>query len=175
MSKEQDVVLDHANEADGIEEYDNALPAWWLGLFYFTIAWGVIYGIHYHFVGHRSQVGEYNAEIQAANEKWPQQAVVMTVADVTPDAVDAGADIYKTNCIGCHGPELKGGIGPDLTDSTWIHGGSIEEITKTITEGVPAKGMITWGPILGPQKVAQVAAFVFQTHQNAQGAATGGQ
>lgn len=172
MSKERDVVLGHGDEADGIEEYDNALPAWWLGLFYFTIAWGVVYGIHYHFVGMRSQVSEYDAEMLAANEKWPQKDIVVTASDITPEAVDAGAQIYASSCVGCHGPELKGGIGPDLTDATWIHGGSIEAINKTITEGVPDKGMITWGPILGPQKVAQVAAFIYQKSQSSGAAPT---
>ena len=161
MSREnQDVPMGHSDEADGIEEYDNALPAWWLGLFYFTIAWAIVYGVHYHFVAGRSQAGEYLAEVQAAEARWPAPDPA-TVAAADPKVLaEAGKAIYMTNCIGCHGPELKGGIGPDLTDGEWIHGGSIESITKVITEGVPEKGMLTWGPILGPEKVAQVAAYI---------------
>ena len=45
-------------------------------------------------------------------------------------------------------------------DTVWIHGGKPEEIVHTITTGVAAKGMPTWGPILGPQKIAQVAAYI---------------
>lgn len=159
MSKNYtDQVLGHAAESDGIEEYDNPLPAWWLGLFYFSIGWGVVYFADYHLVNDRSQTGYYEAELADANTRWPQKAVASKVGDA--DAVAKGGEIYTQNCIGCHGPELKGGIGPDLTDATWIHGGTIEDITRTITNGVPEKGMVTWGPILGPEKIAQVAAFL---------------
>ena len=153
-----DKVLGHSAESDGIEEYDNPLPAWWLGLFYFTIGWGIVYLVNYHFVSQTSQTAQYTAEVAEADVRWPQKAVASKVGDA--DAVAKGAEIFTQNCVGCHGPDLHGGIGPDLTDATWIHGGTIEDITKTISEGVPAKGMITWGPILGPEKIAQVAAFV---------------
>lgn len=159
-----DQVLGHADEADGIEEYDNRLPRWWVGLFLFTVAWSPAYAVHYHFVAERSQAREYNQEMAAAAEKWPQ----MSAADaanmvVTDDILAEGKAIYMTNCVACHGPNLEGGIGANLTDSEWIHGGTREEITATITNGVPAKGMPTWGPVLGPEKVAKVAAFVHKT------------
>ena len=38
MASDKDKVLGHGVEADGIEEYDNQLPLWWLGLFAFTVA-----------------------------------------------------------------------------------------------------------------------------------------
>lgn len=155
----RDQVLGHADEADGIEEYDNPLPAWWVGLFIVTIIFAVVYGADYHFVSKRSQASTYDAEVAAAEARWPQKAEVAAVT-VTPEMVEAGRAIFQTNCIACHGPELKGGVGPDLTDSTWIHGGTYADISKTITNGVPDKGMLTWGPILGPEKISQVAAFV---------------
>ena len=61
-----DQILGHSDEADGIEEYDNALPAWWLGLFAFTVVFGVLYTVDYHFISQRSQVKEYAAELEAA-------------------------------------------------------------------------------------------------------------
>jgi cytochrome c oxidase cbb3-type subunit III len=161
MSRTRDQVLGHADEADGIEEYDNALPTWWLGLLYFTIAWAIVYGAHYHFVAERSQVGAYDQEVAAAAVAWPAPDPAALVSAASgEDAVEAGKAVYAANCVGCHGPELKGGIGPDLTDTTWIHGGTLTDINQVITKGVPEKGMLTWGPILGPQKVAQVAAYV---------------
>jgi cytochrome c oxidase cbb3-type subunit 3 len=157
--KKKDQLLGHAADNDGIDEYDNPLPDWWLGMFILTILWAVGYLVDYHFISDRSQEKYYLAEVEAAKEQWPQQAVAAVA--VTPEAVAAGEAIFKQNCVGCHGAELKGGIGPDLTDSAWIHGGSLTEIRTTVTNGVPEKGMLTWGPILGPEKVAQVSAFVY--------------
>jgi cytochrome c oxidase cbb3-type subunit 3 len=167
----RDRVLGHADESDGIEEYDNPLPNWWLGLFYLTIVWAVLYGIHYHFVAGRSQPTALAAELAAAEAKWPKQAAAAaaTTVDVTPEAVAAGKEIYTANCVSCHGAELLGGIGPNLVDTTWIHGGAPDQILATITNGVPEKGMLTWGPILGPEKVAQVAAYVVSQHRAATG------
>jgi len=173
VSKEimRDRVLGHADEADGIEEYDNPLPDWWLGLFYLTIVWALAYAVHYHFIAHRSQPGRLAAEMADADRRWPQQAAAAQAAtlQITDAAVDAGEEIYKANCVACHGPDMKGGIGPNLLDTVWIHGGSPEQILHTITVGVPDKGMLTWGPILGPEKVSQVAAYVVHENREATG------
>lgn len=155
----KDQVLGHADEADGIEEYDNALPDWWLGLFWLTIVFAIAYTAHYHLIAHRSQVKELAAELAAATVRWPQAAAPARLV-VTPELARKGAAVFQANCTGCHGVDLKGGIGPNLTDDTWIHGGRPEQIVQTITNGVAAKGMPTWGPILGPEKINQVAAYI---------------
>jgi cytochrome c oxidase cbb3-type subunit 3 len=173
VSKEiqRDRVLGHAAEADGIEEFDNPMPNWWLGLFYLTIVWAVLYAAHYHFIAHRSQPGKLAAEMAEADRRWPRQAAAAaaTVVEVTHEAVEAGEAVYKANCVPCHGAELTGGIGPSLVDTIWIHGGTPEAILHTITAGVPEKGMLTWGPILGPEKVALVAAYVVDKNREATG------
>lgn len=158
--KERDQLMGHGAENDGIEEYDNPLPDWWLGLFFFCIVWAIGYTIDYHLVSDRSQEGTYLAEMEAAKQQWPPPAAP-GAADLSPEALAKGEEIYKTNCTACHGGALEGGIGPNLADAEWIHGGTLAEITKTVTDGVPDKGMLTWGPILGPEKVAQVSAFVY--------------
>ncbi len=162
----RDRVLGHAAEADGIEEYDNPLPNWWLGLFYFTIVWAVGYSLYYHVLADRSLAKAYAAEVEEARRRWPVAPAGGRAGEVviTRETVEAGKAIYQANCVPCHGADLKGGIGPNLLDSTWIHGGTPADILRTITNGVPEKGMLTWGPILGPEKVAQVAAYV--VHQN---------
>ncbi|HEX6558335.1 MAG TPA: c-type cytochrome [Longimicrobiales bacterium] len=163
--KPRDQVLGHADESDGIEEYDNALPDWWLGLLWFTIIWAFAYTLHYHVIAHRSQVKTLAAEMKAADQRWPREAAAVEFVP-THDMAEAGEDVFKANCVGCHGAELKGGIGPNLRDSVWIHGGRPEDVLRTITNGVPPKGMPTWGPILGPEKVKQVAAYVLSKHDD---------
>jgi cytochrome c oxidase cbb3-type subunit 3 len=160
VSKDTNRVLGHADESDGIEEYDNPLPDWWLGLLWFTVIWAVAYGVHYHFIGNRSQEGRLAAEMQAAEVQWPVEAAAAVSFAITPEAVAAGEAIYTQNCAMCHGAELEGGIGTALNDTEWIHGHDSEDVIRIITEGVPEKGMLTWGPILGPEKVNQVAAYV---------------
>jgi cytochrome c oxidase cbb3-type subunit 3 len=168
VSKAQvrDQVLGHADESDGIEEYDNPMPNWWLGLFYITIVWAVLYAAHYHFIAKRSQPGHLAAEMAEADRRWPREAAAAQAATLvmSEEAVEAGEGIYQANCVSCHAADLSGGIGPSLVDTVWIHGGSPEAVLATITNGVPEKGMLTWGPILGPEKVAQVAAYI--VHKN---------
>lgn len=160
MSKVTDQVLGHADEADGIEEYDNPLPDWWLGILWFTIIWTPIYIGWYHFTGNRSQEARLAAEVAAAQLKWPQKELDAGAIDLGAASVAEGKEIYAQNCVGCHGAALEGGIGPSLKDSVWIHGGSKEAILATITNGVTEKGMPNWGQMIGPEKVAKVTAYV---------------
>jgi cytochrome c oxidase cbb3-type subunit 3 len=160
LSKDTNRILGHADEADGIEEYDNPLPDWWVGLLWLTVIWAVGYGVWYHFIGDKSQEGFLAAEMQAAEFHWPEQATADVEFAITPEAVAAGEAVYTQNCLMCHGAELEGGIGTALNDDEWIHGGEVEDVIRIITEGVPEKGMLTWGPILGPEKINQVAAYV---------------
>jgi cytochrome c oxidase cbb3-type subunit III len=157
--KPRDQVLGHGDEADGIEEYDNPLPDWWLGLFWLTIVWALGYTLHYHFIAERSQEKALAAELAAAEVRWPQSGEAGAFV-VTDALATAGEAVYQTNCAACHGARLDGGIGPALADGEWIHGGEPEQVLHTIMEGVPAKGMPGWGPILGPERVKQVAAYI---------------
>lgn len=164
MSKETNRVLGHGAEADGIEEYDNPLPDWWLGLFIGTIVWAFAYTIHYHVLADRSPVKALAEEMAAARERWPEAAPGVAAVPTDEESIHAGETIYQENCTGCHGVALQGGIGPSLVDSVWIHGGRPEDVAQVITMGVLEKGMPTWGPILGPEKIGRVAAYV--VHQN---------
>lgn len=79
-------------------------------------------------------------------------------ADAKP--FEIGAAIYKTNCVACHKPDGGGLVGPNLTDEFWVHGGSLEKVIGTITEGVPAKGMIAWKAQLKPKEIEAVARYI---------------
>jgi cytochrome c oxidase cbb3-type subunit 3 len=175
VSKDTNRLLGHSDEADGIDEYDNPLPDWWVGMFWLTIVWALGYGLWYHVVTDRSQVKVLAAEMAAAEARYPAQAASLAAAtaafEVTPEAVAAGETVYAQNCIACHGIALEGGIGPTFLDDEWLHGGQSADILRTITEGVPAKGMVPWGGILSPEQINQVAAFVISKHSEATGRA----
>ena len=100
-----------------------------------------------------------------ADRRWPRQAAAAAAIDRGSDAGERSRPARRSTrptASPATAPTCKGGIGPNLLDTIWIHGGKPEEILHTITVGVPEKGMLTWGPILGPEKVAQVAAYVVE-------------
>jgi len=173
VSTETNRILGHSDEADGIDEYDNPLPDWWVGLFWFTIVWAVAYFSWYHLIADRSQVKNLAEEMAAAEAAYPEQAAAAAAnaADftITPEAVAAGQAVFTQNCVACHGADLQGIIGPSFLDDEWLHGGQASDILHTITVGVPEKGMVPWGGILSPEQINQVAAFVITKNSEATG------
>jgi cytochrome c oxidase cbb3-type subunit III len=163
--KDKDRLLGHADEADGIEEYDNPLPDWWVGLFWLTIIWAIAYTLHYHVIGGRSQENELAAELARAEARWPASGETGEFI-VTEELARAGRAVYQANCAACHGMTLDGGIGVALNDGEWIHGGSPQEVLRVVVEGVPARGMPAWGPILGPERARQVTAYVLSQQKD---------
>ena len=162
--KPKDQLLDHCY--DGIQEYDNPMPRWWVITFWATIIFAVAYALNLGGIGvGTGRIAAYQqemAEFKAAHPdtKAPDPAALLAaVAD--EHEVSEGKGIFTKNCIACHGPDGGGIIGPNLTDDYWIHGGKIEEIGMTVSAGVPAKGMPTWGKILKPKEVEEVVAYVW--------------
>jgi cytochrome c oxidase cbb3-type subunit 3 len=100
---------------------------------------------------------------------WPEEEAGSVEFAMTDQAIQAGQEVYDANCYMCHGTGLEGGIGPSFLDDEWIHGGSPQDVIRIITEGVPEKGMLTWGPILGAEKVNQAAAYVLAKNAEALG------
>jgi cytochrome c oxidase cbb3-type subunit 3 len=75
-------------------------------------------------------------------------------------AIEQGHDMFvNMNCAGCHGYDLKGGMGPDLTDTYWRYGGSPADIFKSIFEGRP-QGMPAWGRSIPPAMIWKVVAYI---------------
>lgn len=165
--EEKALLLDHSY--DGIVELDNHLPPWLVNVFYVTIAFGVIYFTYYTVLGiGKTQIEEYSEEqriaaIQIAD--WNALALTSidenTVTfDATPQALESGQKIYDTNCVACHASDGGGGIGPNLTDEYWIHGGSISEIFSVVKYGVVEKGMIPWQDQLSPEEMQNVSSYI---------------
>jgi cytochrome c oxidase cbb3-type subunit 3 len=160
------LLLDH--NYDGIQELDNNLPRWWVWLFYITIIYAAIYLVYYH-VAHTGNLSaaEYDQEMKAGNEI---KAAAMgkfesSIPTLTPstDAVvlDSGRQTYAKFCAPCHRADGGGLVGPNLTDSYWIHGSNFTDNVTIIWNGVPAKGMITWKAILKPDEIYSVASYIY--------------
>ncbi len=82
------------------------------------------------------------------------------------EAAAAGKMLFrKMNCVGCHGYDLTGGMGPDLTDDSWLYGGRPGEIFHTIFEGTP-RGMPSWKSQLTPDEIWQLVTFIQSKHAN---------
>ncbi|MFO1054736.1 MAG: cbb3-type cytochrome c oxidase N-terminal domain-containing protein [Planctomycetota bacterium] len=158
------------HEFDGIQEFDNHLPNWWLWTFYGACIFAFFYWLYYHGYGFgKSPMDNYRAEAAAA-----QAAAVETMftddelraASKDAAVVKAGSELFTANCVACHAPNaggiLNGALlpGPNLTDNAWIHGGAPMQIFATVWKGVPEKGMVTWGPVLGKERIRSVVAYV---------------
>jgi len=161
-----DRVLDH--DYDGIQEYDNRLPNWWLYTLWGAIVFGVFYWLYFQTTGVGILPGE-RYELDMAKAAEAQLAAMegqeltddslLLMADVS-DRVAEGQELFKQFCVVCHLDQGQGSVGPNLTDNYWIHGGKPTQIHTTITVGVPDKGMAAWGNQLGPKRVLDVTAFV---------------
>jgi cytochrome c oxidase cbb3-type subunit 3 len=166
----RDELLDH--DADGIREFDNALPRWWLYGFYLTIAFAGVYMVNYHVLptplwGKAGMVAEYEAELQAAPRPLPMATANGVKLAVLSDqaSLAEGRQIFdgpSNVCASCHRPDLGGLIGPDLTDDYWRHGCSIESVVASVKVGYPQKGMLPFGTgkPLDDEQVLKVASYI---------------
>ncbi len=154
---------------DGIVEHDNPLPTWWLWTFFLTIIFSFIYVLHYEFAGGptleqelevaMTQLEQVQAQSTAAAPIETEDSLVAAFGN--NDVLQLGAAQYSTKCASCHGPQLQGLIGPNLTDKFWIHGnGSRMAILKVIREGIPEKGMPPWGPVMKKSELYAVTALI---------------
>lgn len=167
VEKEQDVMLDH--NYDGIKELDNSLPPWWVAMFYMTIGFAVVYMTYYHFTdAGPGSAEEYEMEMERAERAvqayLATQANLVDETNVTAltDAADleTGKNIFNANCAACHGMLGEGGVGPNMTDNYWIHGGSIKDVFKIVKYGVPEKGMIAWKSQLSTAEMHKVSSYI---------------
>lgn len=166
MSDEKDVpILEHSH--DGIQEYDNPLPTWWLWTFLLTIIFGFHYWIHYEFGGGMTQDQELArdlAQLQSHQRNAPapsdSEEDLQKLAG-SGSALSEGKSVFDGKCAACHGAELQGGIGPNLTDEYWIHGkGNLLEIASLVRSGVLDKGMPGWDSQLKPEEIRSVVVFI---------------
>lgn len=176
------------HEWDGIQEFNNPLPRWWVWVFYITIIWGIWYSVAYPawpgikdatagYMGWstRANVAEAIAEAEAANAGINEKLASVELTAIQDDeelqgyATSAGAAVFKTWCAQCHGSGAAGGKGyPNLQDDAWLWGGTMEDIHTTITHGIRNEEdpdaryseMPAFGEILESEQIAQVVNYV---------------
>lgn len=157
------------HEVDGIQEYDNKLPNWWLYTLYGSILFSAGYWFHYQTSGFGDLPhAEYQLEMDKAAAV--EAARIKAAGVLTPEAlvslskdkgtVEQGKAVFVATCVACHRADGGGVVGPNLTDDFWIHGAAPDRVFKSISVGVPDKGMPAWAPQLGPDRTRAVTAYV---------------
>lgn len=161
------VMADHSY--DGITELDNFMPPWLQGVFVGTVIFAVVYFVHYSVLGNGpTGIEEYEEElrVEAVAAEIRQANMVAgidentVVFDESAAALASGKAIFETNCVACHASDGGGGVGPNLTDEYWIHGGSIADVFRIVKYGVVEKGMIPWQDQLSPEQMQQVSSYI---------------
>ena len=165
--KEHEVAI-REHEFDGIQEFDNRLPNWWLMTLYGAIIFSVVYWLYYqtfplgnspeqNYVEEVAEFAEWQLAQFAGQELTNESLMLMSQV---PTRVEDGKKVFGQFCVECHNPNGEGNIGPNLTDHYWLHGGKPLDIHKTVTDGIDGKGMAAWESQIGPGKVQQVVAYV---------------
>lgn len=151
---------------DGITEYDNSLPRWWLWTLYLSSAFAVWYVFHFHFwTGELTRQDAIRFEHEKALAKEADKNKVKTEDELRlmskdPEIIAKGKALMpKTICFTCHGPELTGLIGPNLRDKYWIYGSSMTGIIDSITNGrlplMPPQNLT-----LKPDEIEAIACYI---------------
>jgi len=178
------------HEWDGIEEYNNPLPRWWLYILFATIIWGAVFTIVYPaWPGINAATGGLNgwssrqmleanmAELQAKRAELDRQIAAIPVAELPSHprlmraAVEGGRSAFKIHCTQCHGSGAAGGKGyPNLNDDEWLWGGDMDSLYTTLRHGIRAPGydetrisaMPAFGRdgLLDRQQISDVAWYV---------------
>lgn len=162
---------------DGIEEFDQKLPNWWLFTFYIAIAFYVGYWvIYYSSDALKSPAEKINAQMASINDAKQKELTAM-LADLSDDVliewsqneaiVAKGEAMFTVTCVACHGTDLNGGIGRSLMDDHWEYGAKPMDIFNVILKGSPADSegynkakMTPYENSHGAEKIAQITAFI---------------
>ncbi len=188
FAKEKGEVILREHEYDGIQEFDQKLPNWWLFTFYFAIAWFLIYWvIYYHTDAYRTDSEKIVSKMSALQEQ-KEAALADALGSISneqlvndwaksPAKVAAGEAIYTTHCVACHAADLTSTLavgdqkiplpGLSLVDGEWKYGSQPLDLFKLINDGTPADSaghngakMQAWGQMLKPEEIFEVTAFI---------------
>ncbi len=161
------------HEWDGIEELDNPLPMWWVGMFVVSMIFTLGYVAYYPGLGDFSGAGSWSSQAQHDAEAARHEArfapLYAELGSMDEEALaqdkrgmQVGRRLYLNHCSTCHGVNAGGAFGfPNLTDDEWQWGDSYEDIRYTLVNGRVAQ-MVPWGAALGEKGVVNVAHYVLQ-------------
>ncbi|MBW2528382.1 MAG: c-type cytochrome [Deltaproteobacteria bacterium] len=169
MANYEDKLLDH--DADGIQEYDNPMPGWLMGILWGAIIFAILYLGYYalsygeggYTAEYRGDRVAYRADVQKYfddNPLEPPAAEELLAGAANPEVVAKGRERFTKTCASCHGEQAQGLIGPNLTDDRWIHGGKVLDMFNVLVKGVPAKGMPPWGRALPPEDLSALVSYI---------------
>lgn len=156
---------------DGLEEFDNPLPAWWFYMFVITIVFAIGYLIAYPGMGNFkgllgwTSVGQYEHRVEIAEAKYRadrDRYLAMSIEEIAHDKNirRMGQRLFGNNCAQCHGSDARGAYGfPNLTDNDWLYGGTPEAIKTTLLHGRKA-AMPAWQAILGDQGINETTQYL---------------
>lgn len=179
QSKREPEIILREHTFDGIQEYDQKLPNWWLFTLYIAIVIFILFWFSYYQLpfGMKSDTELIEAKIAKIDQKRDAllEKMVSSLSNESlqimsgkPDIIEAGKAIFDAKCLACHGPDLTakmGGIqlpGVSLVDEEWLHGSEPLQIMHIVTNGSPnvEKGMIAWKTQLSPTDIAQVVSYI---------------
>lgn len=132
---------------DGIEEYNNSLPRWWLNMFYITLIFSIGYLVLYPGLGKFEGILGWTSESQLEEEVDAAKQTYQPLFDkyinipieelaTIKQATEMGKRIFVNTCFGCHGSDARGNPGyPNLTDNDWLWGGEPADIELSIANG----------------------------------------
>jgi len=165
-----------------LQELNNPLPLWWLGLFLISVVFTACYLAFYPGLG--STVGalgwtsnkevaadldENRRKLEAVFARFRDQPIEQLERD--PQAQTLGHNVFVNNCAACHGSDARGAKGyPNLTDGDWLYGGTPDTVVASIAKGRHGT-MPPWAAVLGDQGIEEVANYVLTlSGQNADAA-----
>jgi cytochrome c oxidase cbb3-type subunit 3 len=161
---DKDRLIEH--EYDGIMEYDNPMPTWWVVMFWATIIFSIFYAFNIGVGSGEGRIAQYEADMADWAREHPIETPTASAEELLaladdPAMIAEGKAVFDKSCVACHAADGGGGIGPNLTDAAWLHGASIDQIHDVIRDGVLEKGMPEWGRTLTADEVASVTAYVW--------------
>jgi cytochrome c oxidase cbb3-type subunit 3 len=157
---------------EDLDELNNPLPRWWIGLFWITIAFSLGYLWLYPGLGsyqgslNWTSADEYGEEVKVAEDRYGPLYARFAATDLKqlasdPEARVVGQKLFLTYCSQCHASDARGGKGfPNLTDADWLYGGGDPQVIKTTIMEGRVGVMPSFGAMLGEEGVRDAAHYV---------------